>query len=389
MSYIAQIIVFILAILGALFKSVKQDEKGNTVHSKSGIPILTRPGIILVFFLIISFIVSIYLTWNNNKESKAKEQASEANSKGLQQKLEDVTAQNDRLQESLMSANEVNLQGFKDVLRLQEEKHKANLEEFKSLFDQQKSLYGTTLKGFERALNPIKDDIRISLGISISGNQEKVKSYIKRISPFIGSSVSANGNNLPLLFPRLILEKPSVADHYVFLDPAMPPNHDDEYEKDLSDVFHGLGALVVISDKPFGANKEAGEIASDNIHTWVERLQQTSQSWYSFYDKSNNSILLEATSCKVERWQIPARFSSMLDLLGGTALIGFYVYDQHGNTKISESGANELGGIRLDVEYIELISSSNHRLYISGFKPVPDIPYRSFYATIPPKAKWR
>lgn len=74
MSYISQIIVFILAIMGILFKSVKVDANGNTVLSASGLPRLTKSGKIVAALLIVSFVISLLSTYSSNKSSdEAKE----------------------------------------------------------------------------------------------------------------------------------------------------------------------------------------------------------------------------------------------------------------------------------------------------------------------------
>jgi hypothetical protein len=73
MAYFLQFIVFALALLGVLTKSVKTDEKGNSLHSKYGLLILTTPGKIIISLLIVSFFVSLYSTYQSSEESKKKE----------------------------------------------------------------------------------------------------------------------------------------------------------------------------------------------------------------------------------------------------------------------------------------------------------------------------
>lgn len=73
MSYVLQFIVFILALLGVMSKSVKTDEKGNAIPVKFGLLKLTGIGKIIITLLFISFLLSLVTTYNSSKEAKENE----------------------------------------------------------------------------------------------------------------------------------------------------------------------------------------------------------------------------------------------------------------------------------------------------------------------------
>jgi hypothetical protein len=73
-TYFLLIISFMLAVFGTFYKSVKTDEKGNILYSRPGIPALTQVGKMIVALLTLSFAVSLYVTWDNGREAKQKEE---------------------------------------------------------------------------------------------------------------------------------------------------------------------------------------------------------------------------------------------------------------------------------------------------------------------------
>jgi hypothetical protein len=73
MTYALQFITFLLAAVGTLYKSVKTDTEGNYVRSKRGLPVPTRAGTLILICVTLFFFLSIYVTWKNSNEAKAKE----------------------------------------------------------------------------------------------------------------------------------------------------------------------------------------------------------------------------------------------------------------------------------------------------------------------------
>ena len=93
MSYISQGIVFVLAIMGILFKSTKTDKDGKTIYTKSGVPVLTMTGMIVILLLTLSFAISLWTTWGKAKsDDKQKNDAQEAQA-SLTKKLTDANQQ--------------------------------------------------------------------------------------------------------------------------------------------------------------------------------------------------------------------------------------------------------------------------------------------------------
>lgn len=92
MQYITQLIVYLLAMIGIFFKSVETDEDGKAVYSDYGFPVLTNAGKTVVVLITLSFLISIYMIWNNSYNAEIREsnlraelkKIEEQNSKGLE-----------------------------------------------------------------------------------------------------------------------------------------------------------------------------------------------------------------------------------------------------------------------------------------------------------------
>jgi hypothetical protein len=185
MGYILLLIGFSLAVLGTLFKGVKQDEQGNTVHSKRGIPIPSNAGKVILIFLALSFATSVFFTYKTAKDNKEKERKATDLQQSLIQKNEELSKQqksliqkNEELSKQLGDAQNENISQFKNVLKQQieaheeslsdlERKHKVNLNKFSSLLSLQERVGRETVKGFENVLHPIAN-LKITLALNTS-----------------------------------------------------------------------------------------------------------------------------------------------------------------------------------------------------------------------------
>ncbi|HKQ50817.1 MAG TPA: hypothetical protein VJT74_00510, partial [Pyrinomonadaceae bacterium] len=106
MAYISLVIVFILAIMGTLFKSTRTDSSGKVIHAKYGLPVLSKTGKVVVSLLTISFLLSIFTTWRkaqadwSQAEADRVEKEKAAKYQGeLKSNLEDVQRRNRTLEE--------------------------------------------------------------------------------------------------------------------------------------------------------------------------------------------------------------------------------------------------------------------------------------------------
>ena len=93
-TYISQLIVFVLALLGLFFKSTETDDEGKTVYSSHGIPYLTSAGKIVVLLLALSFTASMYSTYVGARDAENKEKAN-------RDELANLRTQNDELEKDV------------------------------------------------------------------------------------------------------------------------------------------------------------------------------------------------------------------------------------------------------------------------------------------------
>jgi hypothetical protein len=68
LALIVQVITFLLALIGTFFKCVKEDSRGNPLHSSRGLPVLTTPGRYILTLLVGSFLLSLLLTWKSSQQ---------------------------------------------------------------------------------------------------------------------------------------------------------------------------------------------------------------------------------------------------------------------------------------------------------------------------------
>lgn len=129
MSYLSQIIVFALALMGTLFQSTKTDADGKTLHTKSGLPVLTTVGKVVVTLLTISFGISLLSVWQSEQaESEARE-----NARVAAQKLANVEQYNRGIDDTVKKVEEA----VKKVLGQNETLTKEQRDRFATVLDEQ------------------------------------------------------------------------------------------------------------------------------------------------------------------------------------------------------------------------------------------------------------
>src|SRR6266852_5759172 len=151
-AYAVQVIVLILALLGAFFKSVKEDDQGKRVHSKLGLPIPTKPGLTVFVFLILSAGFSSYLIWQNKRDADDKNKVE----KQVGERLKSQLTETQNALEKARLDNAVNLASAqKRILDDMQLKQKSNLENFSSVLHLQREAERQAIDGFRKALNPL------------------------------------------------------------------------------------------------------------------------------------------------------------------------------------------------------------------------------------------
>lgn len=95
MPYILQIIIFILALLGVLFNSVKTDESRNNIYSKHGQPSLTKAGRMIIVLLFVSVMLSLFSTYRISKEAQEQTYQSRKEVQELKRALANVRLERD------------------------------------------------------------------------------------------------------------------------------------------------------------------------------------------------------------------------------------------------------------------------------------------------------
>lgn len=95
MQYLLQIIIFILALLGVLFNSVKTDESRNNIYSKRGQLSLTKAGQMIIALLFVSVLLSLVSTYRISKEAQELNYQSSKQIEELKRMLDNVRLKRD------------------------------------------------------------------------------------------------------------------------------------------------------------------------------------------------------------------------------------------------------------------------------------------------------
>lgn len=165
--YLSQLVVFAIALLGIMVKSVETDDKGSPIHSKFGANKLTTHGKIIAALLFVSLLFSFYMTWRGSKEGKEKEAK-------LSAELAKVQEQNENLSQSLNTQGKQNLSEF--------EKQRSNL---LSVLDTQRQTATETTNKIENSANTLLDNLRSTsdiLGKRLNTSIHEVEGTVNNLS---------------------------------------------------------------------------------------------------------------------------------------------------------------------------------------------------------------
>lgn len=128
LSYLAQILVFLIALMGIVFKNIETDDKGSNVIKKYGMFALTKSGLAFVIILILSLSISLIATYQGEKkaetaakEAKEKENRLNADLANMQKQNEILVADVDALRKQNYSEFEKQTSNFISVLNTQKQ----------------------------------------------------------------------------------------------------------------------------------------------------------------------------------------------------------------------------------------------------------------------------
>src|SRR5437773_6301107 len=96
MTYILQFVAMMIALVSQFFDSVRKDASGRQLATKSGYPILTRPGRIIIALILVSFMGSGLSTWLDDRKAVGKE-------RHLNATLDEVNIKNAKLLDSVQN----------------------------------------------------------------------------------------------------------------------------------------------------------------------------------------------------------------------------------------------------------------------------------------------
>jgi len=194
MAYISQVIVFILALMGILFKSTETDKKGKTIYSKYGTPVLSWTGIIVMVLLTLSFFISVFSTWQKSaSDFEQKTQALEHQEK-LNDQLNNVKQQNEGLKAGIREAigastslSDEQKRSFTSLLTEQKQtgegianKISESSTVLRSGINESLDLLQRSKREIERAGNPIKD-VLVSFAAEVPMQKPELSDYRNRV----------------------------------------------------------------------------------------------------------------------------------------------------------------------------------------------------------------
>ncbi len=101
MVYFSQAIVLALAVLGTLYKCVREGPDGKPMRSRWGLPVPTRAGVAILTLLGLSTALSVITTERTARETEARRIQAVAAREAAMERLAEVQNQNDALQRTV------------------------------------------------------------------------------------------------------------------------------------------------------------------------------------------------------------------------------------------------------------------------------------------------
>lgn len=202
LSYISQGIVYVLALMGILFKSTQTDSDGKTIYWKHSVPLLTPTGKMVVVLITLSSVIAIISAHKRSLSDSHQREIAEANQKATADDLKIVQGQNAALHQVIVDVakqgellTKEQREQFTSVLSEQKQSGQAIATEIgssagllKGRIENSIDLLHRSTTEIDRAVNPI-NNVLVSFDISppqvsaISEYQDKVVNELKASDP--------------------------------------------------------------------------------------------------------------------------------------------------------------------------------------------------------------
>jgi hypothetical protein len=224
-SYTTATIVYVLAIMGILFKSTKTDSNGHTIYSTHNLPQLTNTGRIVIILITLSFAVSLFATWQKVRSDNEQTEAAVTARRDLEQQLNDVKQKNDELRSITLaiaaqgkSLSDAQAKSFTSVLNEQAKtgegisnKINASANVLNASIGRSIDLLNISASGIAALRNPI-DRFNLEIVIDIPLNSPLLESYHKQLdseakAALSGTPLPNSSFSVPLRLPGQILHE--------------------------------------------------------------------------------------------------------------------------------------------------------------------------------------
>jgi hypothetical protein len=331
MGYLTQIIVYVLAVMGILFKSTKTDSDGRPIYWKHNIPQFTHTGKVVLVLVTLSSVVAIVSTHSKSvKDEKDREEA-EAKQRKTEIQLNNVEELNKALKEILSNVerqgrfiSEEQERQFKSVLTEQEQTGESiakNIETSAGLLqhrlDNSIDLLHQSTGEIDRAVNPLAD-VLISFEVTPPREHPLISKYQQRleeglngwdpIHPPVGISIGRRVHNGEVL------------DISITERSTLYPNRLNDGL--ASDFLNSVGIRIEFYMRPvdadrfklgFGRNPDLAMIVTSNTSFDRNGIQRA----FLRYDLKEHRLFVVANNeySDPNRWEGSGKITSIPDLL--------------------------------------------------------------------------
>jgi hypothetical protein len=348
MSYLSQVIVYTLAVLGVLFKSTKTDSEGKPLYWKHTIPVLTTTGKVVLTLITLSSVVSIISAYRKSKDEADRTARAEASQLATNNQLSEVRGENRKLNELLNSVyaqahliSEDQRTQFSSVLTEQKESGEGIVKRIDNSID----LLHRSTGELNRVVHPVTD-VLVSFDAVPPKHHPTFVEYqdlleqgmnrvdlnnLRKDTP-VGRRVT-NGEILELV---ILPESPLFPSQFKVVSQSLRVGIQIEFYN--PPVEHRRLARL------FGRHPDLAITASDDS-LFVGQRQNT----FLFYDLKNKWIHVITNSAKSDpaTWERTENITSIPDLLGSQVVVKFFPLGSLLDKTQNESLADIVGQFEL------------------------------------------